>query len=192
MAPPSREELLSMLRQRLSPRRVLHTLGVESVAACMAMRWGADVDSARCAALLHDVTKEDPDQLLLMRNYGILPSEWEKTAATIYHALTGAALARELGFSEKIVSAVRFHGTGRPEMTTLEKTIFLADITEPCRHEMPGLRQLRALLHTSLDDALAMGLSMTLRYVRENGWPEDRHTGEALQWIKERMVSNGI
>ncbi|MCL2003032.1 MAG: bis(5'-nucleosyl)-tetraphosphatase (symmetrical) YqeK [Oscillospiraceae bacterium] len=184
MAVPSRDELLAMLKKRLSPRRALHTLGVESVAACLAARWGADAGDARRAALLHDMTKEAPDQLQLMRDYGILPSVWGETVPKVYHALTGAALARELGFGEEIASAVRWHATGRAGMSVLDKILFTADMAEPFRAEYPGMRELRGLLYTDLDRSLALALTMTMRFVRENARPEDRVTQEALEWIQ--------
>ncbi|MDR0325396.1 MAG: bis(5'-nucleosyl)-tetraphosphatase (symmetrical) YqeK [Oscillospiraceae bacterium] len=190
MAAPSREELLSLLRERLSPRRVLHTLGVEAVAVCMAARWGADTEAASSAALLHDMTKEAPDQLQLLRYYGILPSEWGETVPNVYHALTGAAFAGELGYDEELVSAVRWHATGRAGMTVLEKILFIADMADPFRAAYPGLADIRGLLYTDLDQALALGLRETLRFVRENGRPEDQFTGEALYWI-ERKWENG-
>lgn len=188
MAIPNRDELLLMLRERLSPRRVLHTLGVESVAVCMAQRWDVDPALASRAALLHDLTKEDRDQLKLMREYAILPSIWEETVPNVYHALTGAALSRSLGFNEDIVAAVRWHATGHSDMTILEQVIFLADMAEPCRTVYPGLSEIRGLLYTDLNRALVSGLLHTLRFVRENERPEDRFTEEALKWAEDRLA----
>jgi nicotinate-nucleotide adenylyltransferase len=184
MAAPNREELLAMLRERLTPRRVLHTLGVEAVAVCLAARWGAGVEAAGFAALSHDMTKEEPDQLHLMKQYGILPSVWEETVPNVYHALTGAAFARELGVGGDAVSAVRWHSTGRAGMTILEKIIYLADKTEPFRPLYPGLIEIRGLMYTELDRALALALQEIMRWNRERGEPIEQHSIEALEWIQ--------
>ncbi|MDR1669554.1 MAG: bis(5'-nucleosyl)-tetraphosphatase (symmetrical) YqeK [Oscillospiraceae bacterium] len=183
------DELRLMVRKRQSPRRMLHTLGVESVAVCLAQRWGADTDDARNAALLHDVTKEAPDQLNLMEEYDILPCIWQETVPNVYHALTGAAFAERLGYNSDVVSAVRWHVTGHAGMTLLEKIIYLADLAEPCRNGIPGLSELRGNLYKDHDRALLLGLRMSLRYVRERGRPEDRCSAEALRWIAERNPS---
>jgi len=174
-----------MLRRRLSPRRVLHTLGVEAVAACMAMRWGCDAEAARRAALLHDMTKEDPDPLQSLRDYGILPSEWEKTVPNVYHALSGAALARELGFDEGIASAVRWHTTGRAGMTVLEKVLYLADKAEPFRQAYPELSAIKLYLYSDLDQALYTALRRIKRYKKEGGTLE-QNTVNALRWIESK------
>ncbi len=186
MGTPSLEELRGMLREKLSPRRALHTLGVEATAAALAQRWGADETEARFAALLHDMTKEAPDQLKLMKDYGILPDVWEETVPNVYHAITGAAFAASLGYTSGIVSAVRWHATGRAGMTLLEKIIYLADWAEPCRTGFPGLSEVRALMFRDLDRALLLGARMTLRYVRERGRPEDKFTVETINWIETK------
>jgi nicotinate-nucleotide adenylyltransferase len=172
----------SQLRKRLSPKRARHTLGTESVAATLAMRWGADPKEASYAALLHDMTKEE-EQLQSFNTYGIMKSEWEETVPGAYHALTGAALAREMGFSENVISAVRWHTTGRAGMTLLEKIIYLADKTEPFRPHYSGLREIRAEMYRNLDRAAEMALRRIICFNNERGRTLDKASAEALEWI---------
>ncbi|MDR1692518.1 MAG: bis(5'-nucleosyl)-tetraphosphatase (symmetrical) YqeK [Oscillospiraceae bacterium] len=184
MAPPTADELRTLLRERLSPKRVLHTLGVESVAVNLTKRWGGDENDARIAALLHDMTKEAPDQLKLLREYGILTVMCEAAVPNVRHAITGAAFAKRLGYDDGIVSAIRWHSTGRAGMTVPEKILYLADWAEPFRADVPGLREIRGCIYTDMDTAMLLGLKATLRYVRDLGQPVDRDTEEAIRWLE--------
>jgi nicotinate-nucleotide adenylyltransferase len=179
-----REELLSMLRERLTPKRILHTLGVESVAVCLAMRWGENTETASASALLHDMTKEAPCQLQLMARYDILPSVWEKTVPNVYHALTGAALARELGYGDGAASAIRWHTTGRAGMTMMEKILYTADKSEPFRPLYSGITEIRRLMFTDIDRALEIAIQRIMLWNRERGEPVEHNSVEALEWLK--------
>ena len=60
----------------------------------------------------------------------------------LWHAPAGAALVKtEVGITdEDILSAIRFHTSGRPNMTLLEKVVYVADYIEPGRR-FPGLKR---------------------------------------------------
>jgi nicotinate-nucleotide adenylyltransferase len=187
MALPARDGLRVMLWERITPRRVLHSLGTENVAVILAMRWGADPEEAGCAALLHDMTKDGGDQLQKLSACGIMRDEWEKTVPGAYHALTAAALAKEMGFGENLISAVRWHTTGRVEMSLLEKIIYLADKTEPFRPPYSGLEEIRRLMYTDLDGAVAMAIERIMQYNLNRGQELDKNSESALKWLLERM-----
>jgi predicted HD superfamily hydrolase involved in NAD metabolism len=152
------------------------------------MRWGIDTESARCAALLHDITKEMPNQLQLLHDYGILPAEWLKTVPSVHHAITGAALAKELGCKEEIISAIRWHTTGRAEMTGLEAIIYLADKTEPFRPLYSMLAEIRKMMYTDLNKALALTLRRIIQYNQERGVPVEQSSTEALDYIERKCI----
>lgn len=65
-------------------------------------------------------------------------------------------------------SAVRWHTTGRPAMSQLEKIIYLADYIEPTR-DFEGIDELRRLCDENLDAAMELGLRMSIEDVRANG-----------------------
>jgi nicotinate-nucleotide adenylyltransferase len=178
----------------LSPRRAVHTLGVEDCAATLAMRWGVCADKARLAALLHDLTKENhkqpQNQLKLLEEYDILLCEWEPCVPEAYHALTGAALAARLGASPEVCAAIRAHTTGRAGMSDLAIILYLADWIEPSRADTEGLAQLRRLCFTDLHRALALGLTLSLRHVQSRGRAVDPRSGEALAWVTERLYDH--
>lgn len=170
----------------LKRRRVPHVLGTEQEAIRLAVRYGADVEKARRAALLHDCTKrlEMDEQLALCRRYGIELDELEQKALKLLHARTGAAVARDvLGVDDEIYGAIRWHTTGHANMTLLEKIIYLADYIEPSR-DFPGVEDLRRVCYEELDRGLLMGLEMTIEEMREMGNPVHHATLEARDALK--------
>ena len=170
----------------LKHKRIPHVLGTEQEAIRLAERYGADVEKARVAALLHDCTKklDMPEQLALCRQYGIELDELEQKALKLLHAKTGAAIARDVyGVDDEIYRAIWWHTTGHADMTLLEKIIYLADYIEPSR-DFPGVDDLRNCVYRDLDEGLLMGLQMTIDEMTEMGNPVHHATVEARDWLK--------
>ena len=170
----------------LKHKRIPHVLGTEQEAIRLAERYGADVQKARVAALLHDCTKrlEMEDQLALCEKYHIELDELEQKALKLLHAKTGAEIARDLfGVDDEIYRAIWWHTTGHPHMTLLEKVIYLADYIEPSR-DFPGVDKLRQVCYKDLDAGLELGLSMTVEEMNERGNPVHRATLAALEDLK--------
>ena len=179
-----REQSYAMLR----PRRVPHVQGCEAEAVRLAHRWGADEERAAEAAILHDCTKKEllPEQLRLCAKYGIIPDELERENGKLLHAKTGAAVAKfEFGSDDEVVEAIRWHTTGRPNMTTLEKVLYMADYMEPTR-DFPGVEELRRLAYEDLDRAMVLGFEMSLEDILSRGETPHKNTLAALQWYQNR------
>ena len=179
---------LSWLREKsyehLSPERIGHVAGCESEAVMLAKQWGEDQEAAATAGILHDITKKLnlDEQLILCKKYGIICDKAELANPKLLHAKTGAALSRDLfGISDEIYDAICRHTTGKPDMTALEKIIYLADYIEPTR-DFPGLEALRALAYEDLDAAMALGLKMRLEDIRGHGIEPYIDTVEAYSW----------
>ena len=180
------EELRPIALSYLKPKRIPHVLGTEKTAAALAERYGADIHKARIAALLHDSTKRlsMEEQLALCEYYHITLDELERKALKLLHAKTGAALARGVyGVDDDIYNAILWHTTGKPDMTLLEKVIYLADFIEPSR-DFDGVDALRAAVWEDLDKGLEMGLAMTVEEMTEMGNPVHRNTLEALDYLR--------
>lgn len=176
---------MSMLRRS----RVPHVLGTEETAARLARRWGEDEETARRAALLHDCTKKlsGEQHLALMRQYDIRLDEEERGEAKLYHAVTGAGTARYVfGVSPEVESAIRWHTTGRADMTTLEKIIYLADYIEPTR-DFRDLTELRELAFRDLDEAMLMGLEMSIESLKKRGVVVNSHSVRARDHLKGKL-----
>ena len=175
-------------RPYLKPKRVKHVSGVEKTAVKLARRWGEDEHSAAVAGILHDITKSFPieKQLKLCEKYGIMLETAERETPALLHALTGAAFSRELfGISDAVYGAIRWHTTGRPEMTKLEKILYLADYVEPTR-DFEGVQKLRELCFEDLDRAMALGLKMSLEEIRARGDLPFRDTVDAYAYYSQK------
>ncbi len=149
----------------LSDYRRVHSLNVSEEAVRFAEKYGADVEKARLAGLLHDITKEtDGDkQLQIIKKGGIILSETEKRSPKLWHAISGACRVRdELGIDDPdIFNAIRFHTTGRAGMSLLEKVVFLADFTSAER-DYPDIDVIREHAENSLEDGMLYGIVFTL------------------------------
>lgn len=179
---------LSWLRAKVMPyltgKRVAHVLGCENEAVSLANRWGEDPERAAVAGILHDITKKlsAEEQLKLCEKYGIINDAAEVANPKLLHAKTGAAFARELfGIEDDIYGAIRWHTTGKPDMTLLEKIIYLADFVEPTR-DFPGVEELREVCFEDIDAAMAKGLEMSLEFIRSGGAEPYKDSVEACEW----------
>lgn len=182
------EPELTWLRRQvipmLSSQRIAHTAGCEHEAVQLAKLWGEDPEKAAVAGILHDSTKNlsYDEQLILCDKYGIILDNAQRENPKLLHAITGAALAKDrFGVSEEISQAIRWHTTGKPDMSVLEKIIYLADYIEPTR-DFDGVERLRELAYEDLDKALALGLEMSLEELRRQNIEPHRDTVEACLW----------
>ena len=137
------EEKLNVLRlkvqARLSPKRWIHTAEVEKMAARLSELFCPQKKNLlRAAALLHDITKEwsVEKHCAFCPAHGIRLTAQDLFAHKTLHARTAAALIPE-EFAEfaapELLSAVRWHTTGRANMTLSDKLIYLADYIDESR-----------------------------------------------------------
>ena len=183
------EKLKRKLSRNLSERRYEHTLGVAYTAACLAMRHGGDPLKAEIAGLMHDCAKEfsEKDLLKLGEKFGYSFKPYELEAPQVLHAVIGPFIAKEkYGISDpEILSAIRWHTTGKGDMTLLEKIVFTADYIEPNRCKASNLPEIRRLAFEDLSYCVYRISEDTLSYLRNRGIPVDPMTGECYQWLKE-------
>ena len=159
------------IRARLDDRRYEHSLRVADSALTLAMRYGADPKAAYAAGLLHDVMKNQPpeDALRFFAARGITLSPVERAAPKLWHAMAGAEYVRETyDPGEEIVSAIRWHTTGRTGMTLPEKILFVADFISADR-DYPGVDEMRSRAEVSLEYAMEEGLRFTVYELSERG-----------------------
>jgi len=188
----SEDKLEEMVVSLLKPSRVAHVLGCRDTAVRLAERWGADVTDAARAALLHDVTKalDGTLQLTLCEAYGIMLDNFSAENPKTLHALTGSLVAERIfGENQAVVSAIRSHTTGKGNMNTLEKIIYVADYMEPNR-DFSGVEELRRLAFTDLDKALKLGLEMTITMLKEQGREISPASLQALMFLESQKGKN--
>lgn len=184
------KKIKKKLKNELDESRYEHTIGVMDTAACLAMRYGADLTQALVAGLLHDCAKCIPDdkKLKLCKKNGIEVTPFEEKAPFLLHAKLGAWMAEhEYHVSDPaILSAIACHTTGKPDMSLLDKIVFIADYIEPGRNKAPGLPEIRRLSFTDIDQALIRILSDTLDYLASSNDPIDPATQNVLDYYLRR------
>ncbi|MBR3704665.1 MAG: nicotinate (nicotinamide) nucleotide adenylyltransferase [Oscillospiraceae bacterium] len=176
----------------LAPGRVPHVLGTEETAAKLAVRWGVDEETARRAALLHDCTKlfSREQHYEFCRQYNREVDVFEQQEEQLLHAKTGAILAEQVfGASEDISQAILYHTTGKADMTTLEKIIYLADYIEPTR-SFRDLTELRALAMEDLDSAMLAAFTMSVDHLKEKGGVIHPNSLSARDFLRERNAQS--
>lgn len=185
------EKMNYKLQQELVKKRYTHTLGVSYTAAALAMKYGLDIKKAQVAGLLHDCAKCNSDEKMLekCKKNKIAMTEIEKRNPYLLHAKLGAYLAKkEYEIEEEdILSAIVYHTTGKPNMSMLEKIIFVSDYIEPNRKEIWGLSEIRKIAFENLDEAVYLILEHTLSYLKtESGKKEiDSMTEKAFEYYKK-------
>ena len=160
----------------------------------LAQYWGADVDDAARAGLLHDITKalDGPLQLTLCREYGKMLDAFSENNPKVLHALTGSLVAQRIfGEREAVVDAICSHTTGKPGMNLLEKIIYIADYIEPNR-DFPGVERLRELAYTDLDESVLAGLKTTIAHLQEQGSEISPAGLETLAWFEGKRKEETV
>ena len=160
------------------------------------MAHGYDMKDAQAAGLLHDCAKCIPSKkkLKLCESNRIPVTEFEKEHPFLLHAKLGAFIAREkYGIKDQeILSAIRFHTTGKPEMSLLEKIVYIADYIEPGRYKAQHLDTIRALAFQDLDECMYEILKDTLAYLEEDPKDIDLTTKDAFIYYKDLHMERGV
>ncbi|KAB3533117.1 bis(5'-nucleosyl)-tetraphosphatase (symmetrical) YqeK [Alkaliphilus serpentinus] len=161
-------EVLNNIKNHMSEKRYLHTLGVVDAAVYLADKYGENIEEAKLAALLHDYAKDFTEEEL--KNYihrnGIDVDEILIVAYQLLHGRVGAHIAKNRFHinNQDILNAIDNHTTGSRNMSNLEKIIYLADFIEVGR-DYPGVDDLRIVAEESLDKAVLQALNNTIKYV---------------------------
>ncbi len=169
------------------PSRKAHSIRVALVAAKRAVALKLDEKKAITAALFHDCAKNLPPNHLFLQGF-TPPSDWGEVAGSVVHQFSGAYVAeREFGITDgEILDAVRYHTSGKPQMTELGKLIFLADMVEEER-AYDGVEKIRSAFYTkSLDEALTLALQETVEFLRKKGAEIYPLTLSALKYLEEK------
>ncbi len=122
-------EIEKFVSSVLPEKRLIHTANVITSALLWAKRLNLNEETVKIAGALHDVAKYlDPSDYKGFNLEKDVPKP-------VVHAFLGAHIAENvLGITNQdIINAVRYHTSGRPNMSDLEKLIFVADMVEEGR-----------------------------------------------------------
>lgn len=181
------------LKKKLSDSRYQHSLGVAYTAGALAMRYSADINKAVVAGLLHDCAKYMTGEEML--EYSVKKfidiSDAENVKPDLLHAKLGSYFAtKKYDIKDPdIISAIRFHTTGKPDMNLLEKIVYIADYIEPNRDKMPRLDVIRKVAFEDIDECLKMILVDSVEYLKESGMKIDETTFQAFEYYVNSVDS---
>ena len=189
------EQKITKIRRKLmtelETERYEHTLGVMYTAASMAMRYDEDVEKALLAGLLHDCAKciSGENKIKLCNKYHLSVSEVEKKNPSLLHAKLGAFLAaKKYHIKDKdVINAIASHTTGCPNMTLLDKIIYIADYIEPGRKELPNMAEVRKLAFTDINKCLYRILEDSLVYLNSKNISVDPMTEKTYLYYKTKL-----
>ena len=176
------EQYEQEVQRHLTEKRFYHSQCVAQEAARLAQQYGADVEKARLAGILHDIMKDTPpeQQLKILQDSGILLTKTQRHNRKLWHALAGAAyLQQTLQVKDgDIVEAVRCHTSGKKDMSLLEKVLFVADYSSADR-EYPGVERMRQAAYRSLEEAIVEGVLFTVQELMGQRLPVAAESVEA-------------
>lgn len=189
-------EIRKRLKKELDKGRYEHTKGVMYTAGCLAMAHEYPIEQAMLAGLLHDCAKCIPNdekiKICEKHDIPITPIEYE--SPYLLHAKLGAYLA-ETEYEVKnpqILHAIKVHTTGEPDMSILDKIIYIADYIEPERDKAPNLAYVRKLAFQDLDACMAEILRDTLKYLSGRGGSVDPMTKMTYDYYEQYLIDNNI
>ena len=178
----------AQLKSQVSPELFTHIMGVCDTAVALARHHGVDEASAHIAALLHDWCKEySTDELLRVgAEHNYTPDTFICESMHICHGFLAAAMCpATFGITDQaIIDAVRYHTTGRANMSLLEKIVFIADATEPNRGDGADLKQLRELTYSNIDRAMHLALKFNFDKACKRGFIFHPTSLEALTYYR--------
>ncbi|KGF07627.1 hypothetical protein HMPREF1634_04280 [Tissierellia bacterium S7-1-4] len=181
-----RDKAIEYLRTHLSERRVGHSIRVMKMSMELAKIWGVDESKAEIAGLLHDSGKwqSKEDALKKIENFGIILENELVYDYNLVHGILGMYIAQnEFGvYDREVLDAIRYHITGRRNMTMLEKVVYLADKLEQGR-DYPRVDEFRELARNDIDKALIAVFGDTVKLLIDRGEFIATDTVEARNWL---------
>lgn len=184
-------KLRKAMEKELEAKRYEHTLSVAYTAANLAMVYGEDIGKALTAGMLHDCAKcmsHSKQVAVCTKNHMRLSEAEAAKNSPLIHAKAGSVLAKTKYKIEDqdILNAICYHTTGRPDMSLLEKIVYIADYIEPGRKHAENLPKIRRLAYQDLDAAMCDILRDTLTYLSKKGGQIDSMTQKTYDFYVGR------
>ncbi|MGO1370646.1 MAG: bis(5'-nucleosyl)-tetraphosphatase (symmetrical) YqeK [Senegalia sp. (in: firmicutes)] len=187
-------KIKEILKNEIDEERYKHTIRVVDMAIKLAKTYNVDEKKAELAALLHDSAKYKDREVLLEKanEFDIILDVILKNNHHLIHPYLGAKIA-ELKYNivdEDILNAIKYHTTGRCNMTMLEKIIFMADFIEPNRSFL-GIDHIRDLAFKNIDKSMVLAMDNTLKYIIDRGFlihPDTIETRNSLILKNENNI----
>jgi len=180
------EEMNLYLKENLMEKRYIHVLGVVETAKKLAKINDISEEKAEIAALAHDVAKNLSKEKMkeMMKENNITISELEENNSNLWHSIIAPIEAKaKLGIeNEEILDSIRWHTTGKENMSILTKIIYIADMIEPNRN-FNGIEDLRKITFDNLDAGVYSGLTHNIEFLLTKNLLIDENTIKARNYF---------
>lgn len=168
------KEIEANVKKILSEYRFTHSVGVAKKAVELAKIYGVDEEIAKKIGIAHDIAKEMTDEEMIeyAKANNIRIDEIETVKPSLLHGKIGADIAaKKFGFTQDMINAIKWHTTGRENMSMLEKIIYVADKTEENRKGTRfNLEKSRELSTQNIDETLIFLMNEFITYNVKNEW----------------------
>lgn len=184
------DSIREYLKNSISSKRFIHSVNVSDTAVKLAELYGCSCEKAEIAGLVHDCARElDRRQMLdCIDKEGIVVDDLTMSIGELLHGPAAVHICKRV-FNindEEILSAVRYHTTGKENMSLLEKIIYLADFIEPSR-TFKGVEELRELTFKDLDRALLFAFDSSIEYIMEKNAPIHVNTILSRNYVLKKI-----
>lgn len=180
------EEMKTYLKENLEEKRYAHTLGVAETAKKLARLNGISEEKAEIAGLAHDIAKNiSKDRMKeIIKENNIILSDLEKVSKNLWHSIIAPVEAKNKFKikDEEILDSIRWHTTGKENMSILTKIIYITDMIEPGRN-FEGVEELRKITFENLDKGVFCGLTSTIRVLLLQNLLIDENTIRARNYF---------
>ncbi len=184
------QEYIKLIRQRLSDYRFYHSMCVAQSAKELAALYGADCEKAEVAGILHDVMKEASceEQLEVIEQAGMTITDLEKSEKKFYHQISGAAYVKCVLKieDEEIINSIRYHTTGRENMSLMEQIVYLADFISADRI-YDDVEIMREKTRQSKEAGMIYAMGYTITSNIKKGNTLHPETVNAYNWVIRQM-----
>lgn len=180
------EEMNLYLKENLQEKRYIHVKGVVETAKKLAELNSISEEKAEIAALAHDVAKnlsKDKMREIITEN-NITITSLEENNSNLWHSIIAPIVARDkLGIEdEEILDSIRWHTTGKENMSVLAKIIYIADMIEPNRN-FSGVEEIRKITFDNLDSGVYNGLTHSIQFLLTKNLLIDENTIKARNYF---------
>lgn len=182
------EEIKNVLKDDIE--RYWHSVSVAITAVNLADIYGADKDNCMVAGILHDYCKclSLDDMLSMCEKYNVILTEEDRNADGCIHGFLAAKVCKEkYDINNEVYNAIYYHTCGRPNMTILEKIIYVSDFIEPLRRFRDRVEEVRRLAYTNIDKAIVLSSEMGLEHLKNTNKFIHSNTQKTLDYYKNLM-----
>lgn len=181
------KSILNYIKDNLTTKRYIHSLSVSTTAINLATFYNENIVDAKISGLLHDMAKEITidDQIKKIKTYGYELTNNDLETPAILHGYLGAYMAKDLfDVNNNIFNAIKVHSMGEPNMSLLQKIIFISDYVEPFRDKIDNIDSLRKLAYNNIDKCVYEITNQTLKFLKETNRNIHINTYKTLEYYK--------